>query len=115
MRPKDKTIWVTATIVVAPTTKKAFLAAFHDSDGEELGQTWLPYSQVTQVVRDCGGFTVEGEGRGVEVTLEVPLWLTETERMEPLIREQLLEKEADADSMREAEEEAFNYDDDIPF
>ena len=100
---------VTCTVVVAPTHKKAFLAKFHDSDGVELGEAWLPYSRVKQILRGEGGFTVSGEVKGAEITVEIPQWLAESDSLEPLIREQLLEKEDLGDGVDE------DPDDDIPF
>ena len=120
---KSKKLEVVGTIVVAPEHKGAFLAEFHDPEGEKLGERWLPYSQVTyKHPNGAGGFTVKGIERGEQLTLEIPEWLTETPDLEPLIREQLLDQEAVADEMLEDDREGLldgdlydKGDDDIPF
>ena len=108
MATKDKTIQVCCTVVAAPSHKGAFLASFRDSDGEPIGKKWLPYSRVKQVLRGCGGFTVEGEASGEEIIIELPTWLAEKDDIAPLIRDQILDRE----SMDEDELEADEADDD---
>lgn len=90
MAQSNKVIQVVCWVVVAPTHKKAFLAEFRDADGDKIGDTWLPYSRVKQVLGGEGGFTVEGEERDAEITIDLPQWLAESDRVEPLIREQVL-------------------------
>jgi len=107
---KNKTLQIVCWYITTSSSGKAFLAEFRDSDGDKLGQRWLPTSRVKQVVRGAGGFTVSAN-RGEEIVIELPMWLAEKDDIEPLIREQLLEMEGE--DLEEDEDE--EYDDDIPF
>ena len=109
---KNKTIQVTCTYITTSASGKAFLASFHDGDGEKLGQRWLPMSRVKQVVRGCEGFVVSAN-RGEEIEIELPQWLAEKDDIAPLIQEQLLVGEELDDDEDEDEEE--DLDDDVPF
>jgi len=89
-------------------TAKAFRAEFKDSEGEVLGEAWLPHSQVKQVVNGCGGFVVCGE-RGEELLVEMPRWLAESDGVEDLIREQMLEGEDKMDEDEDTPNDGWNY------
>lgn len=91
-RPGDKIYQIDALIKVAPSHTKAFLAEFCDSDGEILGETWLPYSRVKAYDTSGGDKSLEVTSmmEGEITTLNIPLWLLETDRVAPLVREQML-------------------------
>ena len=91
MGKKDETMQIVCWVVVAPLNKGAFLAQFQDEEGDEIGQRWLPYSRVMQIVDDEGGHTVKGTEKGEMITIDLPLWLAEKPDIEPLIRDQFLE------------------------
>ena len=110
---QSKEVYVRVDCTYIAESDKAVLVSFHDSDGDKLGQRWLPKSRVKQVVRGEGGFIMSGE-RGEILTVDLPQWLADKDDIAEMIQEQVMASEYEEKEDKE-ESTGEEYDDDIPF